>query len=176
MAGGIDYGRIMLKAGHRVVADVLGEVAENGLPEENTLAIKFETDHPGVVMPKHLAEQYPDEMVILLDQWFDDLAVMGDRFQVTLSFSGVAETIVVPFAAIREFTDPSVRWGLAFHGLDPDEMPLDEAERSIAAESAEDDAEGPDAGADGSGETKDDGSTVVSLDSFRRNDRREDGS
>ena len=118
MAGGINYGRIMLRAGHRVIADVLGEVAENGLPPENKLMVKFETGHPGVDMADWLKQRHAPEMVILLDQWFDDLAVMGDRFQVTLNFSNSPQTLVIPFAAIREFADPGVGWGLAFHGID----------------------------------------------------------
>lgn len=161
MAGGINYGRIMLRAGHRVIHDVLGEVAENGLPSENKLVIKFETSHPGVDMADWLRERHDGEMVILLDQWFDDLAVMGDRFQVTLNFSDSPQTLVVPFAAILEFTDPGVGWGLAFHGIDPEDAPVDEAARRVEIEAGEGEGDGPD---DDPGP----GASVVQLDRFRR--------
>ncbi len=186
MQGGINYGRIMLRAGHRVIADVLGEVAENGLPEQNKLVIKFDTNHPGVDMADWLKERHGPEMVILLDAWFDDLAVMGDRFQVTLNFSDTPQTLVVPFAAILEFSDPGVGWGLAFVGLEPEEASDQEAAR-IAEQGVSDEDErqethdeqehhpaGQDRaghGADGHGDDEPDGpggGSVVQLDRFRK--------
>jgi hypothetical protein len=53
-------------------------------------------------------------MTIVLQDWFADLAVMKDRFTVTLNFGDVPEPIVVPFEAIQTFVDPSVEYGLRF--------------------------------------------------------------
>jgi hypothetical protein len=37
--------------------------------------------------------------------------VFEDRFEVKLSFNGVPERLVIPFAGIRSFADPSVQFG-----------------------------------------------------------------
>jgi hypothetical protein len=44
--------------------------------------------------------------------------VADDGFEVKLTFDGIPERLVVPFAAIRVFFDPSVRYGLQFEDLD----------------------------------------------------------
>ena len=114
MAKTINYGQLMQKALRRMLADVLTQVARDGLPGEHHFFITFETSHPGVDMSAALRARYPDEMTIVMQEWFEDLAVMKDRFSVTLSFGGVAEPIVIPFEAIKTFVDPSVEFGLRF--------------------------------------------------------------
>ena len=53
-------------------------------------------------------------MTIVLQHRFWDLSVEDDGFEVKLTFDGIPERLVVPFAAIRVFFDPSVRYGLQF--------------------------------------------------------------
>jgi hypothetical protein len=53
-------------------------------------------------------------MTIILQHQFWDLVVTEDRFEVGLSFGGIPERLVVPFAAIKSFLDPSVQFGLQF--------------------------------------------------------------
>ncbi|MEM8570919.1 MAG: ClpXP protease specificity-enhancing factor SspB [Pseudomonadota bacterium] len=118
MSETINYGRLMHKAMRRLIAEVLEEVAQNGLPGEHHFFISFDTTHPGVDMGSSLKQRYPDEMTIVLQEWFEDLAVTEDRFSVTLSFGGVAEPIVVPLQAVRTFVDPSVEFGLKFDARD----------------------------------------------------------
>ncbi len=110
----LDYGRLMQRALRGLMAEVLGEVAEHGLPRDHHFYIGIDTTHPGVDMPRYLRERYPREMVIVLQDWFADLAVLGDRFQVTLNFANQGETLVVPFDAVQTFIDPSVKFGLKF--------------------------------------------------------------
>jgi len=40
--------------------------------------------------------------------------VTNERFEVKLSFSNVPERLVVPFAAVKAFYDPSAQFGLQF--------------------------------------------------------------
>ena len=100
----------MHKAFRQVMAEVLTQVARDGLPGKHHFFITFDTTHPGVDMPAHLRARYPKEMIIVLQEWFEDLAVMKDRFSVTLNFGNVPEPIVVPFDAIKTFVDPSVEY------------------------------------------------------------------
>ena len=72
-----------------MLADVLTQVAREGLPGKHHFFITFDTTHPGVDMSPALRARYPKEMTIVMQEWFEDLAVMKDRFCVTLSFGGV---------------------------------------------------------------------------------------
>lgn len=151
----LNYGQLMQKAMRKMMADVLAQVAEHGLPGEHHFYISFETEHPGVDIPDWLRETYPDEMTIVLQEWFADLAVTSDRFSVTLNFSDQAQTLVVPLEAVRTFVDPSVKFGLKFdgHEADGDE---DEPFESVGSNPDEED--------DGTAATAE----VVSLDKFRK--------
>lgn len=114
MAKGINYGQLMHKALRQLMAEVLSQVAREGLPGKHHFLISFDTTHPGVDMADFLRRRYPTEMTIVLQEWFTDLAVMKDRFTVTLNFGNMPEPIVVPFEAIKTFVDPSVEFGLRF--------------------------------------------------------------
>jgi hypothetical protein len=114
MAKSINYRQLFHKAFRQVMVDVLAQVARDGLPGKHHFFITFDTTHPGVDMNPALKERYPKEMMIVMQEWFEDLAVMKDRFSVTLSFGGVPEPIVIPFESIKTFVDPSVEFGLRF--------------------------------------------------------------
>jgi hypothetical protein len=132
MPKGFNYGQLMHKAVCAMMADVLSQVARDGLPGKHHFFITFDTTHPGVDMDPALKERYPEEMTIVLQDWFADLAVMKDRFSVTLNFGNVPESIVVPFEALKSFVDPSVEFGLRFDpqekGAEPEVAALHEPE------------------------------------------------
>ena len=65
-------------------------------------------------MDSSLREINPDEMTIVLQHQFWDLVVSEELFGVTLSFSGVKQSLVVPFDSVTHFTDPSIGFGLQF--------------------------------------------------------------
>lgn len=121
MAKGINYGQLMHKAMRQLISEVLTQVAREGLPGKHHFLIGFDTTHPGVDMSDSLRARYPSTMTIVLQEWFEDLAVMKDRFSVTLNFGDVAEPMVIPFAAIKTFVDPSVELGLRFEPHDEDD-------------------------------------------------------
>ena len=165
-SGRLNYGHLMQKAMRRMMAEVLSTVAENGLQGDHHFYISFETSHPGVDIPDWLRRSYPDEMTIVLQEWFDDLAVTPDRFSVTLNFSNRPETLVIPFAAVRTFVDPSVKFGLKFDAYEASDTDLD----GILPEDDEGDDGAPieprearPRPREGSG-----GADIVSLDRFRK--------
>ncbi|HRO12760.1 SspB family protein [Amaricoccus sp.] len=155
MAKGINYRQLMHKAFRQVMVDVLAQVAREGLPGQHHFFITFDTTHPGVDMPGHLRARYPEEMTIVLQEWFEDLAVMKDRFSVTLSFGNVPESVVVPFDAVKTFVDPSVEIGFKFEEV------AEEAEARKAPDAPAPEPAAPLAPASGAAE-------VVSLDKFRK--------
>ena len=93
-----------------------------GLPGDHHFYITFRTRMPGVSIPKHLAERFPEEMTIVLQHRYWDLKVDDDAFSVGLSFGGVPSTLVVPFAAVTRFHDPAVEFSLTFQANAGDEM------------------------------------------------------
>ncbi len=117
----IDYETLTQDAMRGVVRTVLGQAAKSGLPGDHHFYISFDTSASGVVLSKRLKDKYPSEMTIVLQHRFWDLSVEDDGFEVKLTFDGIPERLVVPFAAIRVFFDPSVRYGLQFE--DPDVEP-----------------------------------------------------
>jgi hypothetical protein len=147
---GFDYGRLMQRALRGLMAEVLGQVADSGLPGAHHFFITFDTTHAGVDMPDWLRAEYPEELSIVLQHEFDDLAVAPDRFSVSLSFRDRSATIVVPFDAVTTFADPSQNFGLRFD----------------ASEHADDD-DGPDDPGPREPEAHRD-AEVVSLDQFRK--------
>ena len=110
----IRYDLLTQTALRGVVREVLIQVQRNGLPGEHHLYIAFDTGADGVSISKRLKEQYPEEMTIVLQYQFWDLAISDERFEVKLSFSNVPERLVVPFAAVKAFYDPSAQFGLQF--------------------------------------------------------------
>lgn len=97
-----------------VVRTVLADAAKNGLPGEHHFYISFDTGADGVRLSQRMRAQYPEEITIVLQHEFWDLAVGDKGFEVGLSFGGVRERLAVPFDAIKRFVDPSVQFALQF--------------------------------------------------------------
>ena len=116
--GTIDYEALTQDAMRGVVRRVLEEAAKDGLPGDHHFYISFDTLAPGVVLSKRLREKYAEEMTIVLQHRFWDLAVSDDRFEVKLTFDGIPERLVIPYRAIKVFFDPSVRYGLQFEAVE----------------------------------------------------------
>ncbi len=111
----IPYDEIVQEALRAVVGRVLSGVGDaESLPGEHHFYINFKTRAPGVEVPNHLLERFPDEMPIVLQKRFWDLKVTEDGFSVGLSFNDVPATLVIPFASITSFVDPAVNFALHF--------------------------------------------------------------
>lgn len=140
-----------------VVRKVLAEVSRTGLPGEHHFFISFATRAPGVRISEELLKQYDKEMTIVLQNQYWDLKVNESSFEVGLSFNSQPELLVIPFAAIKGFFDPSVQFGLQFD-------PATAAPENGSAEEAADAA--TEAAAAEEPEAK--GEKVISLDAFRK--------
>ena len=161
----IPYDEIVQEALRAVVGRVLGEIVAGGseLPGNHHFYITFKTHAPGVSIPTHLRERFPDEMTIVLQNKFWDLKVDEDGFTVGLSFNQVPAKLDIPYAAITAFVDPAVDFGLQFHAAVADVEPP-------VHEDAENDAPEADTERDGSPAVSpaDDGSNVVTVDFGRK--------
>jgi hypothetical protein len=111
----IPYDEIVQDALRHVVRRVLRDVQQaGGLPGAHHFFIAFRTRHPGVDMPRHLLERYPEEMTVVLQHRFWDLAVEDEYFEVGLTFNQVPGKLRIPFAAVSGFIDPAVNFALQF--------------------------------------------------------------
>jgi hypothetical protein len=157
----IPYDEIVQEALRAVVGRVLGEVEQSGgaLPGTHHFYITFKTGAPGVQIPAHLKERFPDEMTIVLQNKFWDLRVTEEGFSVGLTFNQIPSTLVVPFSAITAFVDPAVDFGLQFQAIADDE-------EDGAPEEPDNDR--PEQGKDAGVESGDDSSNVVTVDFGRK--------
>ncbi len=107
-----NYDQLMLDAHRDLIRQVLLKVANAGLPGNHHFFIIFKTTHHGIRLSDRLRAQYPEEMTIVLQHQYSHLKVFEDRFEIQLSFNRIPELLVIPFAAIIGFVDPSVPFGL----------------------------------------------------------------
>jgi len=110
----IRYDLLVQDALRGVVRKVLTDAARDGLPGDHHFYVTFRPASPGVQLSDRMRKQYPEEMTIILQHQFWDLAVTEQGFEVGLSFSGKAELLKIPFDAVTGFFDPSVQFGLKF--------------------------------------------------------------
>ena len=146
----IPYDEIVQDALRTVVRRVLERIdAEGGLPGAHHFYIAFRTRAPGVEMPKHLLDRYPDEMTIVIQHRYWDLDINEERFQIGLSFNQVPAKLTIPFEAVTGFVDPAVNFALQFQPKEGDAV-IAEPEPTPPPEPIEP------------------GSNVVTLDRFRK--------
>jgi len=150
MTSGFNYSNLMQQAFRNVMVDVISDVAENGLPGDHHFYITLNMTHPGVVTPAWMKEEYPEELTIVIQHEYWNLAVIGDRFSIDLSFRDKPCTILAPFDSVLTFADPSQEFGMKFEAIEMDES-ITEVEDETEEETTE------------MGEPAE----VVSLDAFR---------
>ena len=116
----IGYQALADSALRGVVREALRRIEKQGLVGAHHFRITFKTGFPGVEIPDFLREQYPEEMMIILQHQFWGLKVKENHFEVTLSFKKVPATLTIPFAALTQFADPGVAFGLQFREVGED--------------------------------------------------------
>ena len=128
MTSELPYDRWLEDALRGVIRRALAHTAEYGLPGAHHFYITFATEAEGVELPAALRAKYPEEMTVVLQHQFWDLAVQDDFVSVTLKFQGRPSRLVIPLPAITAFGDPSVNFGLRL--------------KTVSAEDEEQDARG----------------------------------
>jgi hypothetical protein len=110
----IGYEALQQEALRGVVRAALKLAASKGLPGDHHFFITFKTTAPGVTLPRELLAHYPNEMSIILQNEYWDLAPGETFFSVTLKFGRQPKSLSIPYAAITYFRDPSVEYQLRF--------------------------------------------------------------
>jgi hypothetical protein len=156
---GFTYETMIEEALRGVVRRVLKMVQKDGLPGDHHIYLTFRTDADGVDVSDTIRSRWPEEMTIVIQHQYWDLEVYAERFSVTLSFSDVAQKLVIPYAAITAFADPSVKFGLQFMHQTDAQDESDEVPAATAPSGSASTLDEPPAA---------DGANVVALDKFRR--------
>ena len=123
----IRYDLLVQDALRSVVRKVLGDAArQRACPASIISTSRSRRRRPASSFRAALRQRYPDEMSIILQHEFWDLAVTPETFEVSVNFSRRPERLVVPFDAITGFNDPSVPFGFK---LEPRQTGASEAAR-----------------------------------------------
>lgn len=160
----MDYEGLAQAALRGVVRGALQRALDpEGLPGGHHFYITFKTQAPGASAPADLLARYPDEMTIVLQHQYWDLQVEEAQFQITLRFGGQPRHLVVPYAAITRFYDPSVQFLLQFEAIEPPSAAVVQLEPATTPVLR--DASAPAKPADAG---EDSAPKIVSLDQFRK--------
>ena len=119
----IGYEALADRALRSVVKEALKRTEKQGLLGSHHFYLTFRTKDPGVEIPDFLIERFPEEMTIVLQNQFWGLKVAEDEFEVGLTFQKMPTTLVIPFAALTAFVDPSVQFGLQFRNSSAPKAP-----------------------------------------------------
>ena len=112
MSSGFDYEKLMHLAMVDVIKKILNQTAKTGLIGDHHFFINFATASNDVVMSPRLKDQYPEEMSIIIKNWYADLDISDEYFAITLNFGNVPENMRIPYHAIISFSDPSVDFSI----------------------------------------------------------------
>lgn len=159
----IGYQNLVDNAHRGIVRDILRHVAKGGTMGNHHFFITFDTQAPGVVISDVMKGLYPEQITIVLQNQFWDLKVFDDAFEVGLSFNKMPEVLHVPYAAIRQFVDPSQNFGFT---LRPPEGQATAPKAAMPAPAPKPEAAKPDD--EPPGDDTPSHPTVVSLDRFRK--------
>lgn len=152
----LPYQQWIDQALREVIRQALRHAEHFGLPGQHHYYITFRTGAEGVQMSPRLRAQHSDEMTIVLQHQFWDLAIDDEAFSVTLKFGGKRDHLRVPFQTITGFADPAVNFALQFK---PAASPGDQAEP---------DDEVRDTSAPEPAQDRPESGSVIPLDTFRK--------
>jgi uncharacterized protein len=147
----IGYDDIIESSMRHVIYKILKKVEKEGLKGGHHFIISFAVKYPGVIVPKHLEEKFPEDVTIVIQHQFSSLLVGESEFKISLSFSGVFEKLTIPYLSIISFADPSINFGLKFNKRIP-------TYNEVSDDSSIEDLANVDLSA-----------KIISLDAFRKN-------
>ena len=155
-----NYDDMVQSALLNVVRDALMYTQKNGLPGDHHFYITFRTDRKDVMMPEDLRIRNPEEITIVIQYQYWNLVADSTKFSVELSFNDRREMLVVPYKAIVNFMDPSVKFGLQF---------TPEYDESLLISNSRDDSKSNSSTANKGSSDTTSSDNVVTLAAFRKN-------
>ena len=139
----INYEEIIKDSLKNAIKKLLLDVSLNGLPGDHHFYISFITNLPDVKIAEWMMKDYPNEMTIVIQNWFENLHVDDKFFSIILNFKNKPEKLTIPFESIISFSDPSVNFSLQFEGSVSQNLDtiIDTKEKDTQTQSDKDDLE-----------------------------------
>ena len=114
----LDYGVLIKTNLLNVVKYALEKTSQYGLSDGHHFFITFRTNFKGNQIPEYLIKEYPENMIIVIENEYWNLKAFEDHFLIDLKFKGKIETLKIIFSSIKNFVDPSVSFNLNLDVVD----------------------------------------------------------
>ena len=108
----LDYSKLIKSNLLNVVKYALEKTAAYGLSDGHHFYITFQTSTTNNNIPEYLLKDYPQNMMIVIENEYWNLKVYEEYFTIDLKFKGKIETLKIVFNSIVTFVDPSVSFNL----------------------------------------------------------------
>jgi uncharacterized protein len=108
----LDYPNLIKSNLLNVIKYALKKTSEYGLSDEHHFYITFKTNYKKNIIPEYLKNDYPDTMMIVIENEYWNLKTYEDYFSIDLKFKGKIETLNIYFSSLKTFVDPSVSFTL----------------------------------------------------------------
>ena len=95
----INYEEI-IKDYKNAIKKLLLNVSLKGLPGDHHFYISFITNFPGVKIAEWMMKDYPNDMTVVIQNWFENLHVDDKGFSIVLNFKNKPEKLTIPFESI----------------------------------------------------------------------------
>ena len=118
----INYEQLIKNSLKAAIKELLKSISEEGLPGKHHFYICFMTKFPNVEISEWMIEDYPNEMTIVIQNWFEDLIVDDQYFSIVLNFNNTPEKMKIPFDSIVSFSDPSANFSLQFEDANKENL------------------------------------------------------
>ena len=120
----LDYNILIKENLLNVVKQALYKTSDYGLSDGHHFYITFLTKYKGNALPNYLYKEYPDNMMIVIENEYWNLKVLEDHFLVDLKFKGKIENLKVMFSSLLSFVDPSVSFNLNLDIIKSDKVKM----------------------------------------------------
>ena len=108
----LDYNTLIRDNLLNVVKQALNKTADYGLTDGHHFYITFTTKFKENSIPTYLTKDYPENMMIVIENEYYNLKVFDNYFSVDLKFKGKIENLKIMFDSLISFVDPSVSFNL----------------------------------------------------------------
>jgi hypothetical protein len=108
----LDYKSLIKSSLLGVIKHALKQTSEYGLSDNHHFYITFDTTYSKNIIPDYLKKDYPNSMMIVIENEFWNLKVFEQYFSVDLKFKGKIDHLIIYFSSLKNFVDPSVSFTL----------------------------------------------------------------
>ena len=108
----LDYPNLIKSNLLNVIKHALKKTSDYGLSDNHHFYITFKTNFEKNKIPSYLKNDYPDTMMIVIENEYWNLKTYENYFSIDLKFKGKIETLHIYFSSLKTFVDPSVSFTL----------------------------------------------------------------